>query len=221
LPVRVLEDFEAKFQIPLLEGYGLTETSPVVSINPLSGAHKAGSIGLPIPDVEVKVVDSDDNELSVGQVGELLVKGPNVMKGYFNLPSETSQVIKDGWLYTGDMARIDEDGYIYIVDRKKDMLIVRGLNVYPREVEEVLYRHPKVAEAAVVGTPDESRGEVPKAYITLMEGAVAKESEIIHFCRQRLANYKVPRYVEFRDSLPKTTTGKILKRGLRENPKSK
>lgn len=215
LPTEVLKRFEAKFRIPLLEGYGLTETSPVVSINPLEGIHKPGSVGLPIPDVEVKVVNEDGTEPPLGNVGELLVKGPNVMKGYLNLPSATSQTIKDGWLYTGDMAKIDEDGYIYIVDRKKDMVIVRGLNVYPREVEEVLYSHPEVAEAAVVGVPDEHRGEVTKAYLALKEGSTVTETEIIRFCRQSLANYKVPRYIEFRDSLPKTPTGKILKKGLR------
>lgn len=221
LPVEVLKKFEKKFRIPLLEGYGLSETSPVVSINPLKGAHKPGSIGPPIPGVKVKVVDANDKEVPVGEVGELLVNGPNVMKGYLNLPEATKETIKDGWLYTGDMARIDEDGYIYIADRKKDMLIVRGLNVYPREVEEILYHHPSVAEAAVVGVPDESKGEVPKAYLALKEGARATEVEILHFLRERLANYKVPRHVEFRPSLPKTPTGKILKRGLRESPKSK
>lgn len=216
LPIEVLEKFERKFRIPLLEGYGLTETSPVVSINPLKGTRKPGSVGLPLPGVEVRVVDEKGRELSPGEVGELLVRGPNVMKGYYNLFKATEETIKERWLYTGDMAKIDDDGYIYIVDRKKDLIIVRGLNVYPREIEEVLYAYPPIAEAAVIGIKDEHKGEVPIAFVALKEGATAEESDIIHFCRKKLASYKVPRSIEFRKTLPKTPTGKILKRALRK-----
>ncbi len=215
LSVEVLNKFQNKFHLPLLEGYGLTEASPVVSVNPLKGKKKAGSVGPPISGVEVKVVDEEGRKLPYNSVGELIVKGPNVMKGYFHLTEATGETIKDGWLYTGDLARIDEDGYIYIVDRKKDLIIIHGLNVYPREVEDVIYLSPKVAEAAVVGIKDEHHGEVPKAYVALKEGESATEHEIIHLCRDRLAAYKVPRTVEFRKSLPKTSTGKILKRDLR------
>ena len=215
LPVEVLKKFEAKFRLPLLEGYGLTEASPVVSINPLE-KRKPGSVGLPVPGVEVKVVDEEGNQLPPNKEGELLVKGENVMKGYYKLPEEIEKTLKDGRLYTGDIARIDEDGYVYIMDRKKDMIIVRGLNVYPREIEEVLYQNPKVAEAAVIGVKDEHRGEAPKAYVTLKEGEKLTETELIHFLRKRVASYKVPKTVEFRDSLPKTAAGKILKRALRK-----
>lgn len=215
LPVEVLRKFEEKFRIPLLEGYGLTEASPVVSINP-QDMRKPGSVGLPISGVEVKVVNEDGNQLPPNKEGELLVKGENVMKGYYKLPEETRKAIKDGWLYTGDIAKIDEDGYIYIVDRKKDMIIVRGLNVYPREIEEVLYLHSKVAEAAVIGVKDELKGEIPIGYVALKKGEQATEGELIRFLRERLASYKVPRTIEFRDSLLKTSTGKILKRALRK-----
>ncbi len=215
LPVEVLKKFEAKFRLPLLEGYGLTEASPVVSINP-EEKRKPGSVGLPISEVEVKVVDEDGNQLPLNKEGELLVKGENVMKGYYKLPDETEKTIKGGWLYTGDVAKIDEDGYIYIVDRKKDMIIVRGLNVYPREIEEVLYLHPKVAEAAVVGIKDKLKGEVPIGYVALKVGEQVTERELISFLREKLASYKLPRTIEFRDSLPKTSTGKILKRALRK-----
>jgi len=215
LPVEVLKKFEAKFHIPLLEGYGLTEASPVVSINPLE-RRKPGSVGLPVSGVKVRVVDESGNQLSVGQKGELLVRGENVMEGYYKLPEVTEKAIKEGWLYTGDIAKIDEDGYIYIVDRKKDMIIVRGLNVYPREIEEAIYLNPKVAEAAVIGIKHRLRGEAPKAYVTLKEGEDMGDVELIRFLRERLASYKVPRTIEFRDSLPKTPTGKILKRELRK-----
>lgn len=219
LPVEVLKKFEEKFRIPILEGYGLTETSPVVSINP-QDMRKPGSVGSPIAGVKVKVVDEDGNQLPPNKGGELLVKGENVMKGYYKLPEETKKTIKDGWLYTGDIAKIDEDGYIYIVDRKKDMIIVRGLNVYPREIEEVLYKNPKIAEVAVVGIKDKLKGEVPKAYVALKEGEKITAKELIGFLRERLASYKIPRSIEFRDSLPKTSTGKILKRALRKENES-
>lgn len=215
LPVETWKKFEAKFRIPLLEGYGLTEASPVVSMNPVKGLRKAGSIGLPLKDVEVRIIDEKDKILGPNEAGELLVKGPNVMKGYFNHPQETAEDIKNGWLYTGDIAKIDTDGYIYIVDRKKDMVNVRGLNVYPREIEEALYQHPKVKEAAVVGINDPRKGEVPLGFVVLKEGVAPCENELITFLRQHLANYKVPHHIEFRDTLPKNTTGKILKHILR------
>lgn len=216
LPTPVIGKIEEKFGSPLLEGYGLSEASPVVSVNPLLGVRKPGSIGLPIPNVQVKIVDEERKELPVGEVGELAVKGPNVMKGYYNLPDATKEALVDGWLMTGDIARIDEEGYIYIVDRKKDMLIVRGINVYPREIEDVLYTHPGIAECAVIGVPDESKGEVPKAFIVLREGESLTERDVRDFCKQHLAAYKLPKYIEFRPSLPKNATQKIMKRALRE-----
>jgi long-chain acyl-CoA synthetase len=216
LPTPVIGKIEEKFGSPLLEGYGLSEASPVVSVNPLVGVRKPGSIGITIPDVQVKIVDEERKELPVGEVGELAVKGPNVMKGYYNLPEATKEALVDGWLMTGDIARIDEDGYIFIVDRKKDMLLVRGINVYPREIEEVLYTHPKIAECAVIGVPDESKGEVPKAFIVLREGESLTERDVRDFCKQHLAAYKLPKYYEFRPSLPKNATQKIMKRALRE-----
>jgi long-chain acyl-CoA synthetase len=209
-----IEKIEKKFGVPLVEGYGLSEASPVVSVNPLDGARKVGSVGLPIPGVQAKIVSPEGNDLPVGQEGEIAIKGPNVMMGYYKLPEATQNTIKDGWLLTGDIGKLDEEGYIYILDRKKDMLLVRGINVYPREIEEVLYKHPAIAECAVIGARDEQRGEVPKAFVVLKEGVEVTEREVKQYCLERLAKYKVPRYVEFRKSLPKTPTGKILKREL-------
>jgi len=215
LPIEVLHGFEKKFHIPLLEGYGLTEASPVVSINPLNGETKEGSVGLSIPGVEVKVVDSKGRSLDSGKPGELLVRGSNVMKGYYKNEEATRETIKDGWLYTGDIATIDSEGYVYIVDRKKDMINVRGQNVYPREIEEVLYQHPKIAEAAVIGVKDDLRGEVPKAFIILKKRERASKGEFIYYLRDRLASYKVPRNIEIKETLPKSITGKILKKALK------
>ena len=217
LPVEVLKKFEKGFGIPLIEGYGLSEASPVVSLNPVKGVRKPGSVGLPLPGVEVDVVDDRGRSLKRGEVGELIVRGPNVMRGYYNLPRETEETLKRGWLYTGDLAKIDEDGYIYIVDRKKDMINVRGLAVYPREVEEVLYSHPAIAEAAVIGVKDKTKREVPKAFLALKEGRKLSKKEIIKYCQEKLASYKVPHKIEFRKELPKTSTGKILKRALKES----
>jgi len=216
LPRETLDAFERKMRFPLLEGYGLSEASPVVSFNPWNGVRKAGSVGLPLPDVEVKVFDDHDNELPTGQVGELVVRGPNVMQGYYNHPEETAATLRSGWLHTGDMGRIDADGYIYIVDRRKEMLLVRGLNVYPREIEEVLYQFPNVREAAVVAKPDEKRGEVPLAFVSPVEGATLEPAEILKFCRDRLADYKLPREVRVMDALPRTATGKIAKLELKK-----
>ena len=217
LPVDTFIGFEKKFRIPLLEGYGLTEASPVVTLNPLKGKRKAGSIGITLSrNIELKIVDDKDNTLPPDKIGELLVKGPNVMRGYYKKEEANREVLKDGWLYTGDMAKFDREGYFYIVGRKKEMVNVRGLNVYPREIEEVLYQNPKVKEAAVIGIPDEHKGEVPKGFVVLKEDEGATEHEIIQYLRERLAPYKIPKYIEFRISLPKNTTGKILKRILKD-----
>ena len=215
LPAPVIGKIDEKFGSPLLEGYGLSEASPVVSVNPRFGVRKVGSVGPAIPNVQVKVVDAKSNPVPVGEVGELAVKGANVMQGYYNLPEATKETLVDGWLLTGDIARLDADGYIYIVDRKKEMLLVRGINVYPREIEEALYTHPGIAECAVIGVPDESKGEAPKAFIVAREGVTLTEREVREFCKQHLAAYKIPKYIEFRPSLPKNATQKIMKRSLR------
>lgn len=218
LGLETLRIFNQNFKkIALLEGYGLTEASPVVSLNPLQGLHKPGSIGLPLPGVQTKVVKEDESEASRGEIGELIVKGPNVMSGYFNLPRETKKAIRGGWLFTGDMARIDQDGYIFIVGRKKEMILVHGLNVYPQEIENVLKGHPEVKEAAVVGKKDKFRGELPVAFLVLKEGHGVSKREIINYCKEKLASYKIPHLIEFRNDLPKTPTGKVLKRKLLEN----
>lgn len=215
LPVKVLDMFKKKFRVPLLEGYGLTEASPVVSLNPIQKP-KPGSVGLPLPGVKVKIVNEKGEPLPPGKEGELIVKGANIMAGYYKKEEATQEVIKEGWLYTGDIAKIDEEGYIYIIDRKKDIIIVRGLNVSPREIEEVIYQHPKVKEACVVGVPDESRGEVPKAFVVAKEGETLTPEELLEFLKPRLANYKMPRHIEFRNELPKSPSGKILRTKLRE-----
>ncbi len=220
LPVDTFKGFEKKFRIPLLEGYGLTEASPVVTLNPLKGIKKAGSVGITLSkNIDLKIVDDKDVPVGPDETGELLVKGPNVMKGYYKQEEATASTLKDGWLYTGDMAKLDSDGYVYIVGRKKEMVNVRGLNVYPREIEEVLYQNPRIKEAAVIGIPDIHRGEVPIGFVVLKEGESATEHEIIQYLRERLASYKVPKYIEFREFLPKNTTGKILKRILQDEKK--
>lgn len=216
LPVEVAQAFERLTGARLVEGYGLSEASPVTHTNPLFGQRKFGSIGLPLPDVDAQIVDESGRPLPPGEIGELIVYGPNVMKGYWNRPEETAQALRDGWLYTGDMAKMDEEGYFYIVDRKKDLIIVGGFNVFPREVEEVLFEHPKVKEAVVAGVPDPYHGEIVKAYVVLREGERASEQELIEFCKERLAPYKVPKRVEFRSELPKSMVGKVLRRMLLE-----
>lgn len=216
LPVEVLKEFNAKFPIPLLEGYGLSEASPVVSMNPIAGPIKAGSIGLPIPDVEVTIQDDEGKILPAREIGELCVRGGNVMLGYLNQPEETAKAIVNGWLRTGDVGYKDEEGYIYITDRKKDMLLVNGINVYPREIEEVIYQFPGVAEAAVVSRPDSRKGEQPIAFVAAREGVRLQEREIVQFLRSKLADYKVPRQVVFLPALPRNATGKILKTALRD-----
>lgn len=217
LPVEVRQKFEELTGGKLVEGYGLTESSPVTHTNPPEGLLKTGSIGMPIPNTEVRIVDIENGtrDLPLGEAGEIIIRGPQVMKGYWNKPEETAKVLRDGWLYTGDIAKKDADGYYYIVDRKKDLIIAGGYNIYPREVEEVLFEHPKIKEAVVVGMPDQYRGETVKAFIVLHEGKTVTPEEIQAFCRERLAAYKVPRQVVFRDSLPKSGVGKYLRRELR------
>jgi long-chain acyl-CoA synthetase len=220
LPREVQEQFERVTGGRVIEGYGLTEASPVTHANPVEGERRAGSIGLPIPETEHRIVDPETGvpSSSPEAVGELTVRGPQVMVGYYHAPEETGRTVRDGWLFTGDLARIDADGYAYIVDRKKDMINVGGLKVYPREVEETLFRHPAVLEAAVVGVPDPALGEVPKAFVVLRPGATATAEELIGFVRERVAHYKAPRSVEFRGSLPRSGVQKVLRRELREPP---
>jgi long-chain acyl-CoA synthetase len=216
LPVQVLNEFEAKFHIPLIEGYGLSEASPVVTKNPLDGTRKAGSIGLPVANVEVSIQDDEGKQLGPKEIGEVCVRGGNVMAGYWNQPEETAKVMRDGWLLTGDIGYRDDEGYYYITDRKKDMLLVNGINVYPREIEEVLYQFPGVKEAAVIGKPDSRRGEQPVAFVAANDGELLQEKAVQHFVRKRLADYKVPRKVVVLPALPRNATGKILKTALRE-----
>ncbi|NGQ96780.1 long-chain fatty acid--CoA ligase [Brevibacillus sp. SYP-B805] len=217
LPVEVIKEFEEKTEGVIIEGYGLSEASPVTHFNPLE-KRKPGSIGTVVPLTEARIVDLQEGTTELGphEYGELVIRGPQVMSGYWNLPEETARTIRDGWLYTGDIAARDEEGYYYIVDRKKDLIIAGGYNIYPREVEEVLYEHPDVQEAVVIGVPDAYRGETVKAVIVLRQGAALTSEEVEAYCREHLAAYKVPRIIEFREALPKTAVGKILRRLLRE-----
>ena len=224
LPVEVQQKFQQLTGGRLVEGYGLSEATPVTHANPIYGENRIGTIGLPFPSTDARIVDTETGtqELPPGEVGELAVRGPQVMKGYWQMPTETANVLREGWLYTGDMARMDEDGYFQIVDRKKDMILgAGGFNIYPREVEEVLYQHPKVKSAAAVGVPVPGKGERVKAYVVLKEGETATEEEIIEFCRENLTRYKVPKFVEFRQDLPMTMVGKVLRRVLLEEEKKK
>jgi long-chain acyl-CoA synthetase len=218
LPVEVIRDFEGKTGSTIVEGFGMTESSPVTHINPFIGERKVGSIGLPISDTECRIVDLNDGEtdMPLGESGELLVRGPQVMKGYWNNPEATAETLTDGWLHTGDIAKMDEDGYFYIVDRKKDMIISGGYNVYPRDIEEVFFEHPKVLEAAALGVPHPKRGEQVKVFVVLKEGETGTEEEFLAYCKDKLAAYKLPTMIEFRDDLPKTNVGKVLKKDLRE-----
>ena len=218
MPVEWLKKFEEVTGTPITEGFGLTEASPVTHANPVFGKQKPGSIGVPVPGTLARIVDTEDGErvLAHNEIGELVIKGPQVMKGYWNRPEETARTIRDGWLYTGDIAYMDEEGYFYIVDRKKDLIIVGGYNVDPREIDEVLHTHPKIREAVTVGVNHRSRGETVKAYIVPEEGANLTVPEVVAFCRQKLASFKVPRLIEFREELPKTMVGKVLRRILRE-----
>jgi long-chain acyl-CoA synthetase len=216
LPVPVLERFKALSGVDISEGYGLSEASPVVSTNVAGPVIKPGTAGPALPGVEVKIVDEQGREVSRGESGELICRGANIMLGYWHQPEATAETLRDGWLHTGDIATMDEDGYIAIVDRKKDMINVSGFNVYPREVEEVLFRYPAVADASVVQYPDPYQGESVMAFVVLKQGETATESEIIEFCRSQIATFKCPRRVVFRDELPKNNTGKVLRRELRE-----
>ncbi|EKN65305.1 long-chain fatty-acid-CoA ligase [Neobacillus bataviensis LMG 21833] len=218
MPVELLRSFERKTGSKILEGYGLSEASPTTHCNPPFAERKPGSVGIGVPSTEYKIVDvaTGTTEVPVGELGEVIIKGPQIMKGYWNMPEETANTLRDGWLYTGDIARVDEDGYLYIVDRKKDLIIASGYNIYPRDIEEVLYEHPSVQEAVCIGVPDPYRGEDVKAVVVLKAGKSATEQEIIQYCKQNMAAYKVPHIVEFRDQLPKTGVGKILRRALRE-----
>jgi long-chain acyl-CoA synthetase len=215
MPVELMRGFEEAFGCKVLEGYGLSETSPVASFNHPDRERKPGSIGTPIDGVEMKVVDEDGAEVAQGEVGEIVIRGHNVMKGYWQRPEATAEAIRDGWFHTGDMARIDDDGYFFIVDRKKDMIIRGGFNVYPREIEEVLYEHPAVREAAVIGVPHETHGEEVAAAVVLKDGAQATADELREYVKGNVAAYKYPRHVFFVDELPKGPTGKILKREIK------
>ncbi|GAB3803863.1 long-chain-fatty-acid--CoA ligase [Virgibacillus kimchii] len=223
LPIEVQQQFESMTGGKLVEGYGLTETSPVTHANFVWGGEKVnGSIGVPWPDTEAKIYNMEnDEEAAVGEVGEIVVKGPQIMKGYWNNEEETVNVLKDGWFFTGDIGYMDEEGYFYVVDRKKDMIIAGGYNIYPREVEEVLYEHEGIAEAVVAGIPDPYRGETVKAYVVVKEGYQLTEDELNEYCRKNLAAFKVPRLYDFRDELPKTAVGKILRRQLVDEEKEK
>jgi long-chain acyl-CoA synthetase len=219
LPLEIIRDFENRTGAVIVEGFGLTEASPVTHVNPFAGGkRKAGSIGVPISDTECRIVSLDDGntDVPVGGSGELLVRGPQVMKGYWNNPEETAETLIDGWLHTGDIAKMDQEGYFYIVDRKKDMIISGGCNVYPRHIEEVFYENPRIQEACAIGIPHSTRGEAVKVFAVLKKGKTATQEELIEYCTDKLAKYKLPTEIEFRDDLPKTNVGKILKKELRE-----
>jgi len=219
LPLEVLYGFRERYDVPLVEGYGPTEASPVVSVHPPDGVQKPGSVGPPIPGVQVRVVDEQGQDLPAGEIGEVIVAGDNVMQGYWQAPAATAEAIREGWLYTGDLGRLDADGYLYIVDRKKDLIIVGGTNVYPREIEAVISQMSQVSEVAVIGMPDALRGERIKAIVVPTEDAELTDEQVIAHCRGHLAPFKVPRVVEFGESLPKSHLGKVLKRELRgESP---
>lgn len=215
MPVDVLKRFNAVFGIGITEGYGLSETSPTVTFNPLERPNRPGSIGMPIWGIEVRLIDEQWNEVRAGERGELIVRGHNVMKGYLGRPEATAEVLRDGWFRTGDIATRDEDGYYYIVDRAKDLIVRGGFNIYPRELEEMIITHPDVSLVAVVGVPDDRIGEEVKAFVIREPGSTLTDEELIAWCRERLAVYKCPRLVEFRDALPMNATGKVLKRELR------
>jgi long-chain acyl-CoA synthetase len=216
LPVKVLEDFEKRFDVQILEGYGMSEGSPIVTYNQKDIGRRPGSIGTPVWGVEVRLVDEDGNEVPAGEKGELLYRGHNVMKGYYNKPDETRNALQDGWLHSGDIAIKDEDGFYYIVDRSKDMIVRGGMKVYPREVEEVMIKHEAVSLVAVIGVPHEELGEEVKAYVVLKDGKCVAEKELIAWTKEHLASFKYPRCVEFVKALPMTATGKILKKELRK-----
>lgn len=215
LPVEVLHAFEATFGVRILEGYGLSETAPVATFNQLDAPSKPGSIGTPVCGVDVRVVDDADRDVAAGELGEIVIRGFNVMKGYYKRPEATAEAMRNGWFHTGDIAKKDEEGYLFIMDRKKDMIIRGGFNIYPRELEEVIITHPAVSLVAVVGMKDDALGEEVKAFVVRKPGAAVTEAALIEWCKEKMAAYKYPRSVEFRDALPMNATGKILKRELR------
>ena len=221
--MKLLHALEEKTGRKVYEGYGLSEASPVTHFNPTFAERRPGSIGVPIPSTDAKIVDVEtgENEVSVGEPGELIISGPQVMKGYWNMPEETAKTLRGGWLHTGDVATMDEDGYFYIVDRKKDMIVASGYNVYPREIEEILFEHPAVSEAVAIGISDEYRGEAIKAFVVKNQDNNVTEEEILSFCKERLAPYKTPKSIEFRDELPKSTVGKLLRRVLADEEREK
>ena len=223
MPVNLLHAFEEKTGVQIQEGFGLSEASPVTHFNPVFADRVPGSVGIPLPSTDSRIVDVEtgEEEMPVGESGEVIASGPQVMKGYWNMPDETAETLRDGWLYTGDIGTMDENGYFYIVDRKKDMIVAGGYNVYPRDIEEVLFEHPAISEAVAVGIPDEYRGETVKAFVVKKQDVEANEEEIIDFCKERLAAYKVPKSLEFRDELPKSTVGKLLRRVLADEEKEK
>lgn len=223
MPVEHMKRFQELTGAEVIEGFGMTEASPVTHLNPIFGVRKAGSIGVPFPDTEARVVDMEVGSIPLPphKAGELIIRGPQVMKGYLNRPDDTANTLRNGWLYTGDIATMDDDGYFYIVDRKKDMILVGGYNVYPREIDEVLHEHPDIKEAVSVGIPHPTRGEIIKAYVVLRDGAELTSADVISYCRAKLANYKIPKKVEFRDGLPKTAIGKVLRRMLRDEEEIK
>lgn len=223
LPVEAIHEFEKVSKAIISEGFGMTETSPVTHTNPFSNVRKVGSIGMPLPDTEARIVDLDTGEkdMPFGQPGELIIRGPQVTKGYLNNIEETKILLRDGWCYTGDIATMDEDGYFYIVDRKKDMILSGGFNVYPRDIDEVFYQHPKVLEACSIGVPDPKRGESVKVFVVLKEGENATAEELLEFCKTKLATYKLPTDIEFRKELPKSTVGKILRKELKAEEMAK
>jgi long-chain acyl-CoA synthetase len=215
MPLEVMRGFESTFSTRILEGYGLSETSPVACFNQLHRPTKPGTVGQPVFGVDVRCVDDEDRFVPAGQPGEVVVRGPNVMKGYYNRPEATEAAMRHGWFHTGDIGTLDAEGYLTIVDRKKDMIIRGGFNVYPREIEEVILTHPAVSLVAVIGVPDERLGEEVKAVVVRKAGALLTETELIDWCREEMAAYKYPRSVEFRDALPIGPTGKVLKRELK------
>jgi len=216
MPVALMREFETAFGVRILEGYGLSETAPVACFNQVYRPSKPGTVGPAIFSCEVRVVDADDQALPTGDAGEIVIRGHNVMKGYYKRPAETAEALRGGWFHTGDIGMIDADGYVSIIDRKKDMVLRGGMNVYPREIEEVLMTHPAVSLAAVIGIPDERLGEEVKAFIVRKPGASVTDVELLAWCKEQLAAYKYPRHIEFRDSLPMGGTGKVLKRELRQ-----
>jgi long-chain acyl-CoA synthetase len=215
MPVQLLRDFERTFGVRVLEGYGLSETSPVACFNQVFLPSKPGTVGIPVAGCEIRIVDDQDRPVATGARGEVVIRGHNVMKGYYKRPAETAEALRGGWLHTGDIGVLDEDGFVSIVDRKNDLILRGGMNVYPREIEEVLLTHPAVSLAAVIGVPDQRLGEEVKAYVVLKSGAALSAEDLIAWSREQMAAYKYPRSIEFRESLPVGSTGKVVKRTLK------